>query len=358
VSGAIFASCGGGSSQPLPQGPDEADLITKIDLPKGLASYNDPLVDWTWDLIAGQNQLVGTVHLYNDAHTFFVAFNLIPGQTMTEAQVYIGLAEPDPNGNPGGFPYKQTFDPAVSSYTFEIPLENLTAKSQVHVAVHAAMSSTETAWAGRWNNGTPKYQFGWDSKWGGYFHTRIKPVFDPVLDWKTYKGFHYGAVSYWGINFNDETWYPFPGSNTWVGWCVDPSRSMYRNFDYRVQVYSCYDPNLPVFAQSPNWDLISYLINKRNIGLAMYNQDWTNNGDNLRFTVDCPKDHFQKAIWYFMGGGPAPLAGTLGDKFVKDAQKYGEDFIPGPGQHYAVILYPDLSGSSSRAQMNIIEVDP
>lgn len=360
ASSAFLVSCGGGSSVAPSDDGGAPVLIGKPDLPKGAAMWSDPSIDFTWDLIAGQNQLVGAVHVYNDAATLFVEYSLTGGQTMTEAHVYVGANPPDGKGAPGQFPYKQSFNPAVGSYTFQIPLTGFDAKSRIYIATHGATSAGETIWGGRWNDGNPTYEFKWNKKWGGYFSTYVMPVFDPVLDWKTYKAGHYGAVSYWGVNFADQSWYPFPGGNTWAGWCVDQAHSMYSNTNYKVQVYSCYDPSLPAFAQSANWDLISYLLTMRNAGSGIYNQNWANNGDGNWQTVDCPKDHFQRAIWYFMGGGGAPASGSLGDQFVQDALASGDGFIPGAGQYYAVILFPDTSTNNNtvRAQMNIIEVDP
>lgn len=345
--------CGGsGTTAASDPGKPQSSLVAKPGQAKVGSMYSDPQLDFTWDLIAGQNQNAGTVHVYNDASTLFVAYNLSGSWQMTEAHVLVSTTPPNPKGGaPGQFPYSQTFNPAVSSYTFQISLADLSlsGKTKVYLATHAATTSGETIWGGYWNNGNPRYDFNWAKKWGGGFTTHVMPVFNHT-DWRSYSASHFGPQSYWGVNFADNS-YPFPGNNTWNGWCVDLAHSMYPNYPYEVQLWSCYDPNLPSFAQSGNWDLISYILTKRNAGAGIYAANWA---------VDANKEEFQTAVWYFMGGGGAPASGSLADQIVQDALANGDGFIPGPGQYYAVILFPhtETDNNTVRAQMNIIEVDP
>jgi hypothetical protein len=205
----------------------------------------------------------------------------------------------------------------------------------------------ETGWGTNCSKAFPiPWKGYWGNRWGGWTGSiapATPPVFDPVMN-KGYRAWHFGPYSYWRVRFAAQDWYPFPGSNDWVGWCTDP-RTMSPGSLYYVDVYSCYDPNLPTLAQSNNWDLISYMITMRNKGESPYNVDWTNNTN---------KQHFQNAVWYFKyGSGGAAKPGGLGGTIADDAIANGENFVPGSGEYYAVILFPRWG-----FQMNIIEVDP
>ncbi|MCB1220618.1 MAG: hypothetical protein H7A35_03515 [Planctomycetales bacterium] len=350
----IIASCSGNTDSAAIDN-STPELLDKGDLAKGTSTvYSDPDADWTWELIAGQHYLAGTVTVTNDEDTLYVTYNMDPAWPLSEAHVYVGTEQPK-KGAPGQFPYKQEFNPAVFTYTFEIPLDGFAGKSQIFLATHAKTGS-ETAWGGNWNNGSPSWDFGWGKKWGGGFTTNVMPMPELPDDSVTYRGYHYGTMSYWNMRFFDPVTLP-PGSffqggiEYWAGWCVDKNHTMYPNHDYEVTLYSTYDQNLPAFAQNDNWDLVNYMVNaRRNNGTGIWDQNWNSNAI---------KDQFQAACWKFSDGlDPAP--GSLAEAFVNDAIANGEDFIPGPGEFYAILLYPDTSTNNNqvRAQMNIIEVDP
>ncbi len=324
-----------------------------------MSAYEDPTPDWTWDLIAGQNNLAGTVSVYNDEDHFYVTYETGDNWPMSEAHLYIGSA-PEGKGAPGRFPYKEEFDPPVHSYTFEVSLEDdLPAKSMIYIAAHASVgmgANHETAWGGYWNNGLPNWDWNWAKKWGGGFTTRVMPMPELPDDQVTYRGAHYGTYSYWGVEFTNPVSLP-PGSYTenghtrYVGWCFDHDHYMYANYPYNVTLYSTYDTDIPTFGQNNNWDLVNYMLTqRRNNGTGIWDQDWTSNGI---------KNQFQAACWKF-SNGVDPAAGSLAEAFVDDAIANGDNFIPGPGEFYGIILYPDTNSNNQRvrAQMNIIEIDP
>jgi hypothetical protein len=349
-----IASCSGGQSNEI-DNQSPSVLLDKGELTRNVSSfYVDPTADWTWELIAGQHFLAGTVTVSNDEDTMYVTYDMNPDWPLHEAHVYVGSEQPS-KGAPGKFPYKAEFDPAVFSYTFEIPLGDLEGKSLVYIAAHAA-TGNETAWAGDWNDGSPSWDFGWGKKWGGGFTTRVMPMPELPDDTVTYRGYHFGTMSYWNIRFFDPVTLP-PGSfmlggiEYWAGWCVDRHHTMFTNHPYDVTLYSTYDADIPAFGQNDNYDLINYMLTqRRNNGSGIWNQNWNNNGI---------KTQFQDAVWKFSDGIDPP-SGSLAEAFVNDAIANGDEFIPGPGEFYGILLYPDTStnNNSVRAQMNIIEIDP
>jgi len=277
------------------------------------------------------------------------------------------------DGIPGKYPFKWEWTPVYDDYPpgeyylylgdeFDPAADTLMAIHSVIIKGYWELNyagewvwvetANETGWGancgGKYGDGTWDWDGDWDKKWGGWVDSESTynlPIFDPVLD-KCYKAWHYGPYSYWRVRFTTEDWYPFPGSNDWVGWCTDP-RTMSTNTEYCVDVYSCYDPDLPAYAASDNWEFIAYLINQRNKGEGIYDVDWT---------LQANKDHFQNAVWYFKygpGNSMGAMPGGLGGQFVNDAKANGDNYYPMAGEWYAAILWPELS-----VQMNIIEVDP
>lgn len=102
---------------------------------------------------AGQNYEAGTVSVHNDATNLYVTFTTTGGWTMSLTHLYVGLTEPSSYA-PGQFPYQTTHDPAVTSFTYTIPLADIGAVfgDTVYIAAHADVSNgtqSETAWAGQ-----------------------------------------------------------------------------------------------------------------------------------------------------------------------------------------------------------------
>lgn len=355
----VLSSCTG-STTTVNDDNQTPELISKPEAEKVVMSvYEDPTPDWTWDLIAGQHYLAGTVTVTNDEDHFYVTYDTGDAWPMSEAHLYIG-STPETKGAPGKFPFKENFDPPVHHYTFEVSLkDDMPQKSQIYIAAHASVgmgSHKETAWGGHWNNGMPTWDFGFGKKWGGGFTTRVMPMPELPDDTVTYSGHHYGKYSYWGVEFSEALSLP-PGSynesghTRYVGWCLDHNHYMYTNTPYDVTLYSSYDQDVPAFGQNDNWDLVNYMLTqRRNNGTGIWDQNWNSN------TV---KDQFQAACWKF-SNGVDPASGSMAESFVNDAIANGDNFIPGPGDFYAVILFPntDTNDQTKRAQMNIIEIDP
>lgn len=366
----VMAACSNGSSNEIRNSDNNNSLIRGseflIEKPTGDKTisdlYLDPTPDWTWDLIAGQNKNVGTVKVWNSQIVLYVKYQTNNGWLMKDVHAYVGPIIP--SGVPGQYPLKQEFSSPVSEYTFEIPLKaNMASKSNIYIAAHASVIKNEideTAWGGYWNNGFPKWDFGFKNKWGGGFASKTMPTYEFPPNWVEYWASHPGTYSYWDINF-DASRYPDgnyvvnPKGNAWVGWCVDGTHSMYANRNYKVKLLSCYDPELPDFAKSDNWDLISYMITQRRAGKGFYEKDWK---------LPVNKNTFQYVVWYFMGDATFPsgyeINLDLAKIMIEDAKLRGENFIPSQGQYFGVILFPDTSNDSNlyRSQMNIIEVDP
>lgn len=107
-------------------------------------------------LLAGQNIVAGNVTIANDANNLYVTYNTSNGWFINKTHLYVGacnLIPLTPTGNPkiGLFPYKTIHSPAVTSFTYTIPLANL--PECVCILTHAEVFKnnggsiqTETAW--------------------------------------------------------------------------------------------------------------------------------------------------------------------------------------------------------------------
>jgi hypothetical protein len=122
----------------------------------------EPLVA---DLLAGQHMLAGNVTATNDATNLYVTFNTTDGWLMTGTQLYVGnLAGLPTNkaGNPkiGNFPYKMSFSPYSTSYTYTIPLSTFGGDQCLVIAAHANVvqldaEGIETNGQTAWSAGSP-----------------------------------------------------------------------------------------------------------------------------------------------------------------------------------------------------------
>ena len=109
---------------------------------------------FTTDLIAGQNQLAGSVCVANDGVNLCVEYKANPGWSICETHMDIELEYTDfplsRNGNPkiGQFSYQSQHPGGVSSVTYCIPLAEFGYEpgDLLLIAAHAAMCNGETAW--------------------------------------------------------------------------------------------------------------------------------------------------------------------------------------------------------------------
>lgn len=122
---------------------------------------------------------VGWIRTWNDGEILFVNIRITEGDALLDethlavASDFAGIPQTK-NGNPkvGKFPYKHENLNGVEVDEFEIPLAALSVGSgdTVVIAVHAALSNGETAWA---NCGGPGAYFP-GGNWATYFTYTIR----------------------------------------------------------------------------------------------------------------------------------------------------------------------------------------
>ena len=135
------------------------------------------------ELVAGQNIVVGTVTVSNDAENLYVIYKTDDEWKITETHLAVadsleGIPQTK-KGNPipGKFPYSSNHDPAVTECTYTIPLENLGAElciaahAKVEKQIDGVIIQEETAWG---------YGDDFDgANWATYFNYTVT-VFPPV----------------------------------------------------------------------------------------------------------------------------------------------------------------------------------
>ncbi len=118
-------------------------------------SCNPPLVE---TLLAHGSIPAGTVSVGNDTVNLYVNFSTTGDFTMSRADVAVatslsGIPQSGGQPNLSAFPYRKTFSPEVTTYTFAIPLASIPATpgTSVLVAAHASLDSPtqghQQAWA-------------------------------------------------------------------------------------------------------------------------------------------------------------------------------------------------------------------
>lgn len=107
--------------------------------------------------LAGQHYYVGDVSIAAKSGQLKVLISLIGNVTMAESHVDVASSPSALQTSPGQFQYKAIHSPAVTQYTYSIPLsdENFVVGQTIYARVHAAVKpgkdailcSEETAWA-------------------------------------------------------------------------------------------------------------------------------------------------------------------------------------------------------------------
>ncbi|MBD3636350.1 MAG: hypothetical protein HUJ25_03335 [Crocinitomicaceae bacterium] len=129
----------------------------------------------SYEYFAGQNIQIGSLDVTNDADYLYVTFNFTGDWYMGHTHLYVGDAAGIPvngggNPMPGQFPYQESHDPAVQSYTYTIPLAGL--NECYAIAAHAEVMmineegevvQTETGWSS--GTGFSGNNWGWYSEY-------------------------------------------------------------------------------------------------------------------------------------------------------------------------------------------------
>jgi len=106
-----------------------------------------------YGVIAGQNYNIGTTTVWNDNSNIHIKFELIGGWLAEQSQLKIDNQKPTGNQNPGQFPYKRTYNPAVSEDEYVIAYLNRCPQvgQKIYILLHLSVkkgNQQETAWAG------------------------------------------------------------------------------------------------------------------------------------------------------------------------------------------------------------------
>ncbi|MEE4257576.1 MAG: hypothetical protein V2I47_11110, partial [Bacteroidales bacterium] len=126
------------------------------DIWNGYESYKYSTM--TVDLLAGQHINVGTVtYVITDDAYFEATYTITGGWTMSESHLYAGEYSSMPVNKPGkpkigNFPFSEVHDPAVTSYTYSIPVVDLPPGTggfvcAAHCVVNNPNGGNETGWA-------------------------------------------------------------------------------------------------------------------------------------------------------------------------------------------------------------------
>jgi hypothetical protein len=104
----------------------------------------------TYTLWAGQNIEAGSITVTHDADNVYLTYATIDGWEITATNFYVGKTDPNNevdalSSAPGQFPYNNQYDPAITSITYTIALDDLDSYSTPKGAKWAAAGDSEGA---------------------------------------------------------------------------------------------------------------------------------------------------------------------------------------------------------------------
>ena len=329
----VAASFGCGGANGPTSTPTSNDVRT-------LQWYDAPTV---FPIIAGKNITVGQVTVKNDLSFLHVTYDITaPGWSMKESHVAVAktlsgiphmwTGYPIPTK----FPYGNKHYPAVTTFTYDIPLNGWAEGTELFVATQCVVQLKK-----KWGCGYYQYETGWagDHKfpgghcgnWALYFHYCVQGCHidlprDPVCVTMHYPG----TFSYWSHDLSSvPTGYDAADGN-YLAWCLQEQVYAYpENLYCGVTLYAFTDPTMPTIFAGMQFDKINWVLNHKN-------------GASI---ID-----IQSAIWYFTGAGGYPTTpGAIA--LVVDADANGVGYVPGSGEIMGVIVY-----ISDTVQSTFIEV--
>jgi hypothetical protein len=139
-----------------------------------------------------------------------------------------------------------------------------------------------------------------------------------------------GTASTYNVQLTGISGTPDLSDGVYPGWSADKDTTAFGASQFPI-LYSSYRANLPVSAQSGNWDKVNYVLNHKQ-GTAA---------------------DIQAVIRTLLTGAPLNISSSASSALLADASANGQGYIPAPGQIFAIVLYQDGLGGS--LQDDIIE---
>jgi hypothetical protein len=295
------------------------------------------------DLMAGQNEDVGDVLVWNDGEDLYVKYVIEDTDTWSISETHLDFSTLDgvpltKSGNPkvGNFDFGTEHDPAVGEFTYTKSLSELglTLGDEVDIAAHAVVQS-----------------------FIGYAEPNLDQFAAALPDSVT-MSVQYpsaGAPSYFQTTIDDGEAGGLPEDMVCYGWCIDTDRVIYQNMDYTAQMYSSYEDLPEGLVEYPdNLDLVNYIINQGEGDNGLV-------GDSSGGYGNYTYGDVQRAIWALVEDSQSTSG--LGewnqyrvDEILELAYTYGEGFVPECGDEIAVILNPVNTVGDPNAQITIAQV--
>jgi len=130
--------------------------------------------------------------------------------------------------------------------------------------------------------------------------------------------------------------------------CADHNLGIYVGMSYEMAMYSSlYQNQLPLFAQSANWEKINWLYNH----LSWYpNYQW--------YDIQGFVWLYDNPVWDGTANGTVPALTEMSQQMKADADKYGVGYKVPSGGWAAVIFIPVGNGDVAKIQTMFVQIDP
>ncbi len=298
-----------------------------------------------FDLIAGQNDIVGTITVWQDSTNLYVKYMINTDEwriTQTQLEVGTSLADIPTNkaGNPkiGEFTYSTIHD-YVTEYTYTIPLADIGGGDEFIIAAHAVVAEKDAM----------QMLEVLENKLALPQCVKFSTVQQPAAN---------------GLSYFLTRIYPDSSlADDYPGWCAQNTVYIGRE-THNATVYSSYDPllystawpegySLPKFTQE-NFCYVNWIINQHYVGKSAPAEV------GGKFTYG----DVQMALWYFISEYPPttfsnpPHNNARVQYIIESAELDGEGFIPDDiTQNIALVLIPVeyCGGPVKEVQLTMIE---
>ena len=291
------------------------------------------------DLLAGKTTDVGEVQVRNEGDYLYVKYVIDEdGWAITETHLHVAtslksfpVAGKAGNPVPGKFDHKTDHDPAVTEYEYEIKLPK---GDNLYIAAHAVVVEIVECE---------------DCDCDDCF-VDLEGFADSLPETATVNLLYpySGASAYFPtLTVTDDTFL----NGDHEGWCIDIGRTINKEEEYPVMVYSSYEDIPSGLLDYPdNLDMVNWLLNQD----FVYKESAGSFG---KYTYE----DIQRAIWTLIDKDKIPDSpGPHSDDRVKelvDLAKDEDGFEPGCGDKIGVIFAPVDKDGNVNAQVVLIMVD-
>ena len=283
-------------------------------------------VQWTYGddtvvpIIAGQWDEVGSLTVSNDPTNIYFDLVLVDGWVTTETHLHVGDTFADFPQNkkgiliPGQFEYSTDHNPAVTTFSYTVPMGDWGVGDTIAFAFHLVVSldgREETGWGGCIAFEGPRWGY-----WCQHEIEECQIELPDCLEDYSAKYYYPGTEGYWDVELFDVPAGYDVFDGIWPAWCIQQTVTASPNVEYDICLSSTLEDVPPNLAHI-DWHAVAWILNHKHPNATIMD--------------------IQHAIWHYTDGfmptDPEALA------MIADADANSAGYWPGIGETMAVISF-------------------